>query len=419
MIAFFDKYTENAGKLQETMRCMGEDAKIAVLSGEGFLPSGILSPYDFFSYGSRQEGFAEKDLFYNFIPLPEFWEVRLTGGTGGIFDMGCEKAKIYFREPAEKRNVQRVEWHMEDGWVYKIDYYNKYALKYASEFLDTERNVESRVYYSEKNQEMVVEQPVNHMISLLDRGMVRELFDSRAEFIAGYLEEAGLGEEECVLFVQEEKTFEDLSLTSEAGKMWTKVLFSDPGLLNQYVGMGGTNGFRFYEIPEQYRENHGRGEAMILTASDRVEQIEYLISVLPEMRFHIAAHTQVSDKLRKLEESGNVRVYPQISRQDLDMLWDTCDFYLDINHYYEIYDAVNAAHTRNQIILGFDNTVHHRELLADEGIFAEAEQEKMALTIRELMANPARVQELLGAQQKKKREIWQDLWMRRENGHGI
>ena len=138
-----------------------------------------------------------------------------------------------------------------------------------------------------------------------------------------------------------------------------------------------------------------------------------------EMRFHIAAHTQVSDKLRKLEESGNVRVYPQISRQDLDMLWDTCDFYLDINHYYEIYDAVNAAHTRNQIILGFDNTVHHRELLADEGIFAEAEQEKMALTIRELMANPARVQELLGAQQKKKREIWQDLWMRRENGHGI
>lgn len=418
MIFFFDKYTENVGKLQETMRSMGQDVKIAVLQDDGFLPSGVLSPYEFFTYGNRREGFAEKDLFYNFIPLPEFWEVRLTGGTGGVFDMGCEKAKIYFREPAEKRNVQRVEWHMEDGWVYKIDYYNKYALKYASEFLDTAGNVESKVFYSERNQEMVVEQPVNHMISLLDRGMVRKLLDSFAGFIVCYLEEAGL-EEDCILFVQEEKTFETLGLASEAGKLWTKVLFSDTGLMDQYAGMGGTNGSRFYEIPEHYRDNHGRREAMILTASDQVQQIEALISGLPDMRFHIAAHTQVSDKLRKLEESGNVKVYPQISRQDLDMLWETCDFYLDINHYYEIYDAVNTAHTRNQVILGFENTLHHRELLADEGIFAETEQEEMIRTLKELTENPARVQELLDAQQKKKQEIWQSLWKRRENSHGL
>lgn len=418
MIFFFDKYTENVEKLRETMRCIGQDVKIAVLGDDGFLPSGILSPYEFFTYQGRQADFTKKDLFYNFIEIPEFWEVRLTGWTGGIFDMGCEKAKIYFREPAEKRNVQRVEWHMEDGWVYKIDYYNKYALRYVSEFLDRDRNVESRVYYSEKNQEMIVEQPVNHMISLLERGMVKKLFDSCAGFITYYLEEAGAGEE-CALFVQEEKTLEVLGLASEARNMWTNVLFSDSGLSDRYAGMGGMNGSRFYGIPEHYPKNHARGEAMILTASDRVEQIEYLISELPEMRFHIAAHTQVSDKLYKLEESDNVKVYPQISRQDLDMLWDTCDFYLDINHYYEIYDAVNAAHTRNQIILGFDQTLHHRELLADEEIFVGTEREKMVCTIKDLMMNPARVQVLLDAQQKKKREIWKDLWKRRENGHGI
>lgn len=418
MIVFFDRYSENVEKLQETMRCMGQDVKTAVLGMDGFLPERILSPYEFFTYGSRQEEFVKKDLFYNFIDLPEFWEVRLIGGIGGIFDMGCEKAKIYFREPAEKRNVQRVEWHMEDGWVYKIDYYNRYALKYVSEFLDTDGNVESRVYYSEKNQEMVVEQPVNHMISLLDRGMVRKLFDSFAGFISCYLEEAGLGEE-CALFIQDEKSFELLGLDSEARNMWTHVLFSDTRLLDKYAGMGRTNGSRFFWIPEHYPENHARGEAMILTASDQLEQIEYLIKELPEMRFHIAAHTQVSDKLYGLEESGNVKVYPQISRQDLDMLWDICDFYLDINHYYEIYDAVNAAHTRNQIILGFDNTLHHRELLAEEGIFAGIEPERMVHTIKELTSNPVRVQELLDAQQKKKREIWQDLWKRRENSHGV
>ncbi|MCI9076582.1 MAG: accessory Sec system glycosyltransferase GtfB [Dorea sp.] len=408
MIVFFDKYTEQVEKLRETMRCIGQDVRIAVLEDDGFLPAGILSPYEFFSYRDRQEAFVERDLFYNFIELPEFWEVRLLGWMGGIFDMGCEKAKIYFREPAEKRNVQRVEWHMENGWVYKIDYYNKYALKYASEFLDTEGHVESRVFYSEKNQEMIIEQPVNHMITLADRGMVNQLFDSRAEFIRFYMEEAGL-EGECILFVQEENTFEVLEPASDGGRMWTKVLFSDAGLLNRYAGMGGTNGSKFYEIPEHYRENRARREAMILTASDQVEQIEYLVRKLPDMRFHIAAHTQVSDKLYKLEESGNVKVYPQISRQDLDMLWETCDFYLDINHYYEIYDAVNQAQIRNQIILGFEYTLHHRELMAEEGIFDGSEGEKMALAIKNLLVNPERVQELLDAQQQKKREIWKGL----------
>lgn len=107
MIVFFDKYTEQVEKLRETMRCIGQDVRIAVLENDGFLPAGILSPYEFFTYRDRQETFVEKDLFYNFIELPEFWEVRLLGWMGGIFDMGCEKAKIYFREPVEKRNVQR------------------------------------------------------------------------------------------------------------------------------------------------------------------------------------------------------------------------------------------------------------------------------------------------------------------------
>ena len=96
MLFFFDRYTENVVKLQETMRCLGQEIEIAVLQDNGFLPAGIGSPYEFFIYGNRREELVEKNLFYNFIDLPEFWEVRLTGWTGGIFDMGREKAKIYF-----------------------------------------------------------------------------------------------------------------------------------------------------------------------------------------------------------------------------------------------------------------------------------------------------------------------------------
>jgi Domain of unknown function (DUF1975). len=418
MLFFFDRYTENVAKLQETMRCLGQEVQIAVLQDDGFLPTGIESPYEFFVYRSRQKEFVEKSLFYNFIELPEFWEVRLTGWTGGIFDMGCEKAKIYFKEPAEERNVQRVEWHMENGWVYKIDYYNKYGLKYASEFLDTDRNVESKVFYSDKNQEIVVEQPVNHIISLLERGTVRKMFDSYAGVVGQYLKEAGL-DDECILFVQDEKTFELLSLTSEEKNRWTHILFSNDELRNKYIGMGGQNGGRFYAIRENYSGNQARGKALILTASDQIEKLEYLIEELPDLEFYIAAHTQVSDKLYKLAELDNVEVYPQVSIQDLNMLWESCDFYLDINHYREIYNAVDTAQMRNMLIMGFANTVHHRELLAQECIFEENEEEKMALAIKALIGNPALMQEKLEIQQQKKEEIWKEFLQRRVSNHGI
>lgn len=418
MQVIFDRYTENVDKLRETIHSLGQEAEVTVLQDNGTLPAGVSSPYEFFAYRNMRQELIEKELFYNFIPLPEFWEVRLIGWTGGIFDMGIEKAKIYFREPAEKRNVQRVEWHMEDGWVYKIDYYNRYGLKYVSEFTDRNRNVESRVFYSDKNQEMVVEQPVNHVISILENGAVQKMFHSYAEFIEYYWEETGAADE-CMLFVQDMETFELLSLNSEGNRKWTHILFSNDELWNHYISMGGKNGARFYPISGKYRDNRARGDALILTASDRIEQLEYLIDGLPDMRFHIAAHTQVSDKLHQLAESDHVQIYPQISAQDLNMLWDNCDFYLDINHYREIYDAVSNAHMRNMLIMGFDNTLHHRELVGSECIFAIEEGEKMIHAIKELMAHPVLIQERLDAQHQKKEEIWKQLVQRRDSGHGI
>ena len=145
---------------------------------------------------------------------------------------------------------------------------------------------------------------------------------------------------------------------------------------------------------------------MILTASDQVEHVEDLIRGLPDMMFHIAANTQVSDRLGRLAELENVRVYPQISGQDLAGLWDICDFYLDINHYREIYNAVSTAHEKNLVILGFRDTVHHRELMADVCIYDGADWGEMALAIGRLRADSGALQDTLASQQEQKRKIW-------------
>lgn len=409
MVVVFDKYTDNTEKLREMMRRGNLDAEIVVLEDDGFLPDRIQSPYEYFVYGQEQGALKERELFCDFLEVPDFWEIRSGDLThGGIYDMSCKKADIYFTKPYEKKNVQRVEWCMDSGWVYRIDYYNKYALKYASEFLDADGNVESKVFYSVRNQEVIVKQPMNDTITLLEDGRLKALFLSCSEFIEYYMKETR-PEEKRILFAEDREKGWLLDLKSGGSSMWTHVLFADQEWLEQYTGAGGKNGSRFYAIPEEYPMNAAKGEALILTSADRLEGIEYLIQELPEVTFHIAASTQVSDKLRRLGDYENAKVYPQIPMTDLDALWERCDFYLDINYYWETFNAVDAAHQKNLLILGFENTLHHRELVGENGIFSPSDVEKMALAIKGLVNNPERMREWLAGQQAKKSEIWENL----------
>ena len=54
MIILFDKYTDFTKKLQETMRQLERAVNIVVLEDNGFLPCGITSPYEYFTF--RQNG---------------------------------------------------------------------------------------------------------------------------------------------------------------------------------------------------------------------------------------------------------------------------------------------------------------------------------------------------------------------------
>lgn len=408
MIIVCDKYNENTKKLQQTMQCMNFDAKIVVLRDDGFLPSGVFSPYNHYVYRQNKVVLREKELFYDFLEVPEFWEIRTNGIFGAIYDMGCKKADIFFKEPIEKRNVQRIEWCMENGWKYKIDYYNKYAQKYASEFLSATGKVESKVYYSAMNQEVIVEQPQNDTVTIYEEGRTKAFFTSYVEFIEYYIEEIGFGEK-CILFIEDEVGHRLWDLSLDRKNMWKCTLLSNKYLLDKYNGMGGEKGYCFYPLSEEYPMNNAKPEALILTASDQLEGIEYLISELPEVMFHIAANTQVSDKLHKLGKRMNVKVYPQISSHDLNILWDKCDFYLDVNYYREIWNAVDSAQQKNLLIMGFEDTLHDRELTLEECIFRKNDHVSLVSAIKKLINNFEEVQELLMQQHCKKRKKLQEL----------
>ena len=106
------------------------------------------------------------------------------------------------------------------------------------------------------------------------------------------------------------------------------------------------------------RKNIVRGDALILTVSDQIEQLDYLLDNLSDICFHIAAPVQFSEKIRVLESKDNVRLMTVTTDQQIDFLVSMCDILLDINHFQEVDSIVSKFVQAGKMVLAFDNTVH-------------------------------------------------------------
>ena len=122
-----------------------------------------------------------------------------------------------------------------------------------------------------------------------------------------------------------------------------RILCSEEQQVNWYKENSNYKCDRLYSYLENNKSKFGRKEAFIITESDQLEYIEQLINDFPEITFHIAASTIMSDKLTRLDINNNVELYPCITEQKRKELFERCDIYLDINHYRELYNAVNEA----------------------------------------------------------------------------
>ena len=132
------------------------------------------------------------------------------------------------------------------------------------------------------------------------------------------------------------------------------------------------------------RENKGNKDILIMTNSDQIEHLTEIVEQLPEYQFHIGALTEMSPKLMAYQQYDNVTLYPNISPQDIDVVFEKCDIYLDINYGNEIIGALRRAFLNNMIILGFNETNHNRKYIADENIYAIQHVDQLLNRIRTL-----------------------------------
>ncbi|HHA7320872.1 TPA: SP_1767 family glycosyltransferase [Streptococcus pneumoniae] len=97
---------------------------------------------------------------------------------------------------------------------------------------------------------------------------------------------------------------------------------------------------------------------LTLTNSQDLEGIEELVKALPDVVFHIAAWTDMGDKLKRLAVYDNVRLHPQIVPPVLDKLKKSTNLYLDINHGSADENFLKSLQEQEKTLLAFQSTQH-------------------------------------------------------------
>ena len=110
-------------------------------------------------------------------------------------------------------------------------------------------------------------------------------------------------------------------------------------------------------------------QVLILTNTQEIEQIEVLVTALPHFQFHIAALTEMGERLVRLNDYPNVHLYPGISGENYERLLNKCRIYLDIAYADEILDGNRMALERGMILYAFEETCHRSDLYIKDHLF--------------------------------------------------
>ena len=394
MIKLFDRLNQETFDLEYSLSEAGFQGTSVVLNDDGYLPVGFTSPYAFFGEYPQD---VVAPLYFNEVPVPKLWQITGTNTQGEIWNYGDKKANIYYHDPKHLRLVRSVDWIGQNGKVYVTDHYNQQGQLFAKTYFDQEQRLTHKIYYDASSKEVIVENIVTGDILLDWQGKTYH-FSKRVDFFLFYLRESGLDTSKIwynslampflisyylgnggddILFWQEDitdqvpgnmrlilsqKTARTKKIVVQKRETYERLMALLSPEEQKYVDYLG------YIYPSK-RENHNQKEILILTNSDNIEGLDSLLAELSEYHFHIAALTEMSQRLMQYASSQQVTLYPNISPNQVERLFKQCDIYLDINHGSEIMSAVRSAFESNLVIAAFDNTKHHPEFMLEEAIF--------------------------------------------------
>ena len=428
MICLFERYDQASFDLLRSLKTAGLDCPVVVVQDDGYLAPDVESPYSYFT--GDLETPESRPLYFNRVPKPHLWEIRSSNVNGEILDMGKKRANIFYRQPTHERRVRAVEWLDSEGQVRVADIYNRKGRLFAQITYDkTQRPTHTR-YFDQSNIVVIMENHLTGDIILTWEGK-RHIFKSKQEFIIFYLQYRGYDTDRIIYNSLSTPFLVAYSLPPKNGRAEDVLFWQEPigeelpgnmvaamKLTNRNVRIAVQDKQAYEKIqnlvaPEEknyfqnlgyiyayQRLNNMNPEALILTNSDQLEQIEELVTKLPNVHFHIGAITEMSSHLMGLNRFANVSLYPNIRPARVAELFEKCDLYLDINISDEILNACRTAFENNMLILSFTNTCHSHRFIADSHIYPAENVSGMVEKIQSVLTHSSEMKEALSRQKE-------------------
>lgn len=401
IVLMLDDYSADSQKLHNSFINAEIDCPVMVINSDGFIPDGVIGVYEImlgdYSACKTAPGYPR---YFNQIDVPLYWEITATNNGGSVWDMGKERARIYFANPKNKRLVKLVEWLDENGIVRLSDHYNKWGALYARTIFNSKGERVNKSYFSADGIEAIVENYVTGAI-FLKTEKKEIVFTNRTEYIIFILERLGFANKRLfyntlsypffvsqqlqdnhkgdVLFWQENAR-DDIPgnmqiILSYQAKRTGRILVQKGPAYEKLLELGASPNIveKLGNVYSFKKENAGSNNVLICTNSDQIMHLRDFVEALPQLHFHIAALTEMSSELMSMDEYENVSLYKGVKPAVLDDLFMKCDFYLDINRYDEIVDAVYTAFLHNQLIFAFEDTAHNRHYEGGNSIFVADE----------------------------------------------
>lgn len=409
MIKLYDTYGELSQDLDYSLSYAGFDGQTVVINETGFLPDGVISPYGYFCQMTEQEG---KPLYFNELAVPNYWEITGNNAQGDIYNLGQKMATIYYSHPSHLRFIRNVDWLSSLDKVSYTDHYNQYGWRYAQTTFSEKEEIVLKTYYNKKQEEIITENFKTGDIILNWKGSMH-FFKGRVAFVLFFLTEAGLDTTNVwfnslsvPFFVSRslDQNGQDILFWQEPigddipGNM--RAIFNNPdGRTKQIVVQDKSVYDKIMSLLTQEEQQivsylpclypqksypSKSKNILLITNSDQIHGLQVLVEGLPKYTFHIAALTEMSQRLTQFGKYANVYLYPNISMNTVDDLFASCDIYLDINYGSEVVSALRKAYEHQQLILAFKNTSHNPKFIENDLLFEADDIDGMVTFLQQL-----------------------------------
>ena len=423
MIQLFDVYNQESQDLHYSLTAAGLSDLAVVIEPDGFLPDGVVSPFTYYlGYDSG------KPLYFNQVPVPDFWEIAGDNQSAIINDLCQERAVIYYADGLQARLVKKVEWKTPAGRIFQVDHYNRFGACFAKTTYDIFGQAIMTSYRDVAQKEVVLENHVTGDILLTLEGQGLRHFSDRVAFVIDFLQGLKVNLDHLLFntlstsfltsYHFPEKSGQDIlvwqeplqdhipgnmQLILENDQLRAKtIIIPDYATYERALQLTDEKfHHKFNHLGYHYhfkRDNFVRPDALIVTNSDQLEQVEKLVESLPRVTFRIAAVTEMSSKLLDMLRYPNVVLYQNASPQKIQELYQLSDIYLDINYGNELLQAVRQAFEHNLLVLAFEETAHNRRYTAPNHIFAKEAVDGMIQTIELALSNVKEMGRALGEQ---------------------